>query len=208
MYVSNRMTPDPITVSPTTSARKALDIMQEKRFSNIPVVDNGRLVGIIAKEDIINRYFCGEKGCSFLEDILIEEMMNRHFITINRNDYLEKAIYLLKEKDISALPVLDNDGKMVGIITRTDIFDAFADSMGVDNEGTRIYIILPDFIGQMAKITNIVKNHGISIDAMSLFDSRVVKAKQMVMKVNVKDAKTLIEDLTHAGIDVRDASNF
>jgi acetoin utilization protein AcuB len=208
MYVSNRMTPNPITVSPTTSARKALDIMQEKRFSNIPVVDDGHLVGIIAKEDIINRYFCGEKGCSFLEDSLIEEMMNTHFITINRNDYLEKAIYLLKEKDISALPVLDNDGKMVGIITRSDIFDAFADSMGVDNEGTRIYIILPDFIGQMAKIANIVKKHGISIDAMSLFDSRVVKAKQMVMKVNVKDAKALIEDLNHEGIDVRDASNY
>jgi acetoin utilization protein AcuB len=208
MYVSNRMTPNPITVSPTTSARKALDIMQEKRFSNIPVVDDGHLVGIIAKEDIINRYFCGEKGCSFLEDSLIEEMMNTHFITINRNDYLEKAIYLLKEKDISALPVLDNDGKMVGIITRSDIFDAFADSMGVDNEGTRIYIILPDFIGQMAKIANIGKKHDISIDAMSLFDSRVVKAKQMVMKVNVKDAKALIEDLNHEGIDVRDASNY
>ncbi|HYF81601.1 MAG TPA: CBS domain-containing protein [Clostridia bacterium] len=115
MYVSNRMTPNPVTVSSMTSARKALDIMQEKRFSNIPVVDN---------------------------------------------------------------------------------------------EGTRIYIVLPDFIGQMAKIANIVKNHGISIDAMSLFDSRVVKAKQMVMKVNAKDAKTLIEDLTHAGIDVRDASNY
>lgn len=208
MYVSNRMTPDPVTVTPRTSARKALDIMQENRFSNIPVVDNGHLVGVIAKEDIINQYFCGEKGCSFLEDSLIEEVMNKEFITIGRNDYLEKAIYLLKEKDISALPVLDNDGKMVGIITRSDIFDAFADTMGVDNEGTRIYIVLPDFIGQMAKIANIVKNHGVSIDAMSLFDSKVVKAKQLVMKVNTKDAKLLIEDLTHAGIDVRDASNY
>jgi acetoin utilization protein AcuB len=208
MYVSTRMTPNPVTVSPKTSARKALDIMQENRFSNIPVIDNGDLVGVVAKEDIINRYFCGEKGCSFLEDSLIEEVMNTHFITVNRNDYLEKAVYLLKEKDISALPVLDNDGKMVGIITRTDIFDAFADAMGVDNEGTRIYIVVPDFIGQVAKIANIVKNHGISIDALSLFDSRVVKAKQMVIKVNTKDPKSLIEDLTHAGIDVRDASSY
>jgi acetoin utilization protein AcuB len=182
--------------------------MQEKRFSNIPVVQNGNLVGIIAKEDIINQYFCGEKGCSFLEDSLVEGMMNTHFTTINRNDYLEKAIYLLKEKDISALPVIDNDGKMVGIITRSDLFEAFADTMGVDNEGTRIYIILPDFVGQMAKIANIVKQHGISIDAMSLFDSKIVKAKQMVMKVNTHDAKLLVDDLSHAGIDVRDVSNY
>lgn len=208
MYVSNRMTPNPVTVSSRTSARKALDIMQEKRFSNIPVVDNGNLVGVIAKEDIINQYFCGEKGCSFLEDTLVEDIMNRHFVTINKNDYLEKAIYLLKEKDISALPVLDSDGKMVGIITRSDLFEAFADTMGVDNEGTRLYIVLPDFIGQMAKIANIVKQHGISIDALSLFDSKIVKAKQMVMKVSAMDAKLLVEDLTHAGIDVRDVSNY
>lgn len=208
MYVSNRMTPNPVTVSPKTSARKALDIMHEKRFSNLPVVENGHLIGIVAKEDIINRYFCGERGCSFLEDTLIEEMMNRQFVTINRNDYLEKAVYLLKEKDISALPVLDNDGKMVGIITRADIFDAFADSMGVDNDGSRIYLLLPDFIGQIAKIANIVKQHNVSIDAMSIFDSKLVKAKQMVLKVNSKDITLLIEDLTHAGIDVRDASNY
>jgi acetoin utilization protein AcuB len=208
MYVSNRMTPNPITVSPGTSARTALDIMQEKGFSNLPVVDNESLVGVIAKEDIINQYFCGEKGCSFLEDNLVKDMMNRQFVTIHRNDYLEKAIYLLKEKDINALPVIDNDGKMVGIITRSDLFDAFADAMGVDNLGTRLYIILPDFIGQMAKIANIVKQHGVSIDAMSLFDSKVVKAKQMVMKVDAMDARLLVQDLVRAGIDVRDASNY
>ncbi len=208
MYVSNRMTPNPVTVSPRTSARRALDIMQEKGFSNLPVVDNEILVGVIAKEDIISQYFCGEKGCSFLEDTLVEDLMNRQFVIINRNDYLEKAIYLLKEKDINALPVVDNDGKMVGIITRSDLFEAFADTMGLDNSGTRLYIILPDFIGQMAKIANIVKQHNISIDAMSLFDSKVVKAKQMVMKVDTKDARLLVDALTHAGIDVRDVSNY
>lgn len=208
MYVSNRMTPTPVTVTPKTSARRALDMMHEKMFSNIPVVDNGELVGIIAKEDIINHYFCGEKGCTFLEDILVEDLMNRNYVTINKNDYLEKAVYLLKEKDISALPVIDADGKMAGIITRSDIFDAFADTMGVDNEGTRIYIIIPDFIGQMAKIANIVKQHDVSIDAMTMFDSKVVKAKQLVMKVKAKDAKSLVDDLMHAGIDVRDVSNY
>ncbi|MGE5632013.1 MAG: CBS and ACT domain-containing protein [Caulobacteraceae bacterium] len=208
MYVSNRMTPNPVYVSPKTTARRALDLMQEKQFSNIPVVERGELVGIIAKEDIINQYFCGEKGCSLLAETLVGDLMNRNFITINKNDYIEKAIFLLKEKDISALPVLDGEGRMAGIITRTDIFDAFADTMGVDNEGTRLYIIIPDFVGQIAKIANIVKQHGISIDAMSVFDSKVVKAKQMVMKVNAKDAKALVDDLVHAGIDVRDVSSF
>ncbi len=208
MYVSNRMTESPETVTPNTTARTTLDIMHQKGYSNIPVVENGVLAGIIAKEDIITQYFCGEQGCSFLEDTLVKDLMTVHSVTVRKNDYLEKAVFLLKEKDISALPVLDTDDKLVGIITRTDIFDAFADTLGVDNDGTRIYMLIPDFVGQIAKIVNIVKHHGISIDAISVFDSKLVHAKQMVMKVNAKDTDALVMELKHAGIDVRDVGHY
>ncbi len=204
MYVSNRMTLNPITINSKTSARSALDIMQSRRFSNIPVVDNGEMVGILAKEDIINQYFCGEKGCTLIEDVLVGDIMTKDYITVNKMDYLEKAISLLKEKDVSALPVLDADGKLVGIITRTDIFDAFTDAMGVDNKGTRIYMVIPEFIGQLAKIANVVRHHGISIEALIVFDSGIVNTKQVIMKVNSKEIDNLVVDLKASGLDVRD----
>jgi|GEM_PF-5335494 len=204
MYVSNRMTSNPITITSKTSARKALDIMQSKRFSNIPVVDDGHLVGIVAKEDIINQYFCGEKGCTLMEDTLVEEIMTKHFITIDKMDYIEKAVYLLKERDVSALPVLDADSKLVGIITRSNVFEAFADAMGSDNKGTRIYMVVPEFVGQLAKIANIVKHHGISIEALSVFDSGITNTKQVIMKVNTKESDHLVADLKSAGFDIRD----
>jgi acetoin utilization protein AcuB len=204
MYVSNRMTSNPITITSKTSARKALDIMQTKRISNIPVVDDGKLVGIVAKEDIINQYFCGEKGCTLVEDTLVEEVMTRQFVVIRKMDYMEKAISLLKESDVSALPVLDSDDKLVGILTRRDVFDAFADTMGIDNEGTRIYMVVPEFIGQLAKIANIVKHHGMSIEALSVFDAGVLNTKQVIMKVNSKHVEKMVEELSLAGFDVRD----
>lgn len=204
MYVSNRMTSNPITITSKTSARKALDIMQSKRFSNIPVVDNGRVVGIIAKEDIINQYFCGEKGCTLMEDTLVEEIMTKHFITVKKMDYMEKAVSLLREKDVSALPVLDTDDNLVGIITRSDVFEAFSDAMGTDNKGTRIYMVVPEFIGQLAKIANIVKHHGISIEALSVFDSGIINTKQVIMKVGSTDVGSMVADLKAAGLDVRD----
>ena len=204
MYVSNRMTSNPVTITSKTSARKALDIMQSKRFSNIPVVDDGVMVGIIAKEDIINQYFCGEKGCTLMEDTLVEEVMTKHFVTVRKMDYFEKAILLLKEKDISALPVLDTDNKLVGIITRSDVFDAFADTLGVDNKGTRIYMVIPEFIGQLAKIANIVRHHGVSIEALTVFDSGIINTKQVIMKVNSKEVEHLVADLRLGGLDVRD----
>jgi acetoin utilization protein AcuB len=187
-----------------TSARKALDIMQSKRFSNIPVVDDGNIVGIVAKEDIINQYFCGEQGCTLMEDTLVVDIMTKHFVTIKKMDYIEKAVALLKEKDVSALPVLDTDNKLVGIITRTDIFDAFADAMGSDNKGSRIYMVVPEFVGQLAKIANIVRHHGISIEALSVFDSGIINTKQVIMKVSAKDVDQLVIDLKLSGLDVRD----
>ncbi len=208
MYVSNRMTPNPVTVTPTTTAREALDIMHQHRFSNIPVVENNKVVGVIAKEDIINHYFCGEKGCTFLEDSFVEELMTKNFTTVRKLDYLEKAVYLLMERDISALPVLDADDRLIGVITRADVLNAFADTMGVDNKGTRIYIIAPDFVGQIAKIANIVKHHGMSIEAMSVFDSGIINTKQIIMKVDSKDVQHLISELKHSGVDVRDAGSF
>ncbi len=204
MYVSNRMTSNPVTITSKTSARKALDIMQSKRFSNIPVVDDGVMVGIVAKEDIINQYFCGEKGCTLMEETLVEEVMTKHFVTVRKMDYIEKAIFLLKEKDISALPVLDPENKLVGIITRSDVFDAFADTLGVDNKGTRIYMVVPEFIGQLAKIANIVMHHGFSIEALTVFDSGIVNTKQVIMKVNAKEVDHLVADLKLGGLDVRD----
>ncbi|MDF2521939.1 MAG: histidine kinase [Clostridia bacterium] len=204
MYVSNRMTSNPVTITSKTSARKALDIMQSKGFSNIPVMDNGHIVGIIAKEDIINQYFCGEKGYTLMEDTLVEEVMTKEYVTIRKMDYIEKAVVLLKEKDISALPVLDSDNRLVGIITRTDVFDAFTDAMGLDNKGTRIYMVVPEFVGQLAKIANIVRHHGISIEALSVFDSGIVNTKQVIMKVNSKEVDGLVADLKNGGLDVRD----
>jgi len=202
------MTPNPIVISPEVTAREALDIMQKENFSNLPVVSKGEVLGIIAKEDIISQYFCGEKGCNFLEDSIVEDLMTKNFVSLNKFDYIEKAIYLLKEKDISAIPVFDGDKRLIGIITRTDIFDAFADTMGVDNEGTRIYIHIPDFVGQIAKITNIVKNRGISIESISVFDSGLMKTKQLVMKVNSKDVDDMVDDLKNNGIDVRDVGVY
>ena len=204
MYVSNRMTTNIITITPNTTTRKALDIMQSKRFSNIPVIDNGKMVGIVAKEDIINQYFCGEKGCTLMEDTLVEEIMTKHFVTIKKMDYIEKAVLLLKEKDISALPVMDTDNRLVGIITRSDVFDAFADAMGSDNKGFRIYMVVPEFVGQLAKIANIVRDHGISIEALTVFDSGIINTKQVIMKVSSKDVDQLVIDLKLAGLDVRD----
>lgn len=204
MYVSNRMTINPVTITSMTSARKALDIMQSKRFSNIPVVDDGKMVGIIAKEDIINQYFCGEKGCTLMEDTLVGDIMTTHYVTIKKMDYIEKAIQLLKEKDVSALPVIDTENKLVGIITRTDVFDAFSDAMGSDNKGARIYMVIPEFVGQLAKIANIVRHHGISIEALSVFDSGIINTKQVIMKVNAKDVDQLVIDLRLSGLDVRD----
>lgn len=82
------------------------------------------------------------------------------------------------------------------------------DSLGVDNHGTRIYAIIPNFIGQIAKVTSVINNNAISLEAISLFDTNKVNTKSLVLKVKDKNVDKLIINLKEAGVDIRDVGDI
>lgn len=204
MFVFERMIKNPITISVNAIAKQALDLMQKNNIKVLPVMEKGDLVGILAKEDIMGQFLCDNKGCRYKENTPIEDIMTKRVYTVKENDYIEKAVLLLKERRISAIPVLDKDEKLVGIITRTDVYNAFLDTLGVDNPGTRIYVVLPNYIGEIAKVTNIINASAISLEAASIFDIKEENAKGLVVKVKEKNVDRLVKTMKDAGIDVRD----
>lgn len=204
MFVFERMIKNPITISVNAIAKQALDLMQKHNIKVLPVMEKGNLVGVLAKEDIMGQFLCDNKGCRYKENTPIEDIMTKRVYTVKENDYIEKAVLLLKERRISAIPVLDKDEKLVGIITRTDVYNAFLDTLGVDNPGTRIYVVLPNYIGEIAKVTNIINASAISLEAASIFDIKEENAKGLVVKVKEKNVDRLVKTMKDAGIDVRD----
>ena len=127
MQVRAWMSPDPITVAPQTPVSEARELLAEHRFHHLPVVDSGRLVGIISDRDVaINPRALRAAVRSHTADHLIDDdrpveaVMSRDPHVIDEASTLEAAARLLVSHQINALPVVDDGRRLVGIITSVD----------------------------------------------------------------------------------------
>lgn len=206
MFVYEIMTKNPITISVGAIAKQAMDLIQKFNLRSLPIMEKGKLVGILTKEDIMGQFLCDNKGCRYKEQTPIEDIMTKRVLTVKENDYIEKAVMLIKDRRISTVPVLDKNDNLTGIVTRTDVFDAFLDTLGTDNPGSRIYVVMPNYIGEVSKVTSILNANAVSLEAISLFDIKGDHAKGLVIKVKEKNVKKLVKSLKEANIDVRDVN--
>ena len=126
--VKEWMTRDVITITPNTTLPEAHRLMTEKGIRRLPVIENGRLVGIVTRGDIRGAEPSGATSLSIWEvnyllaKLHIGEIMKRNPITISQEATIGEAARLMLENKISGLPVVDGDRQVVGIITESDIF--------------------------------------------------------------------------------------
>lgn len=126
MRVKDWMTKEPMTVSGATPLIEAYRILHEYEFRHLPVTREGRLVGIISNRDVgervLERVDRGELPVSGV----VEDVMTRDVYTATPETKLEDAALLLHNQKISALPVVDAESRLVGILTTNDLLEALA----------------------------------------------------------------------------------
>jgi acetoin utilization protein AcuB len=121
------MTPDPITAPPSMSLPEALQLMAEHTIRRLPVVERGKLVGIVTRGDLRGAQPSQATSLSVFElhyliaRITLDQIMTRDPLTVADSATIQEAARLMLEHKISGLPVL-KQGHLVGIITETDIF--------------------------------------------------------------------------------------
>ncbi|MFW5940721.1 MAG: CBS domain-containing protein [Chloroflexota bacterium] len=126
--VKEWMTPEPVTITPNTTLPEAHRLMMEHSIRRLPVVQNGRLVGIVTLGDVRGAEPSGATSLSIWEinylvsRLRVEEIMTPRPFTINDSATLGEAARLMLKYKVSGLPVLDDSGNLVGIITESDIF--------------------------------------------------------------------------------------
>lgn len=203
MYVHERMTRRPTVVLPDYSVAKAYQLMKEGRFSQLPVVDgDNKLIGLVTEKLLAEVNPSSATSLSvyeinyLLSKTKVKDIMKTGIFKINKNALLEDAALVMKENRISSLPVTDGE-YLVGIITRTDIFRAFIDIMGVKATGTRIAISAVDKTGVFAEITQIFASYGIDIRNISNINEN--GRLEMVVKVRSFDVEKAIEDIKSKG---------
>ncbi len=124
--VSTYMVSPVYVLRPQDTLSYARNLMLSKNVSRLVVVDdNGRPVGVVTVSDIAD--VISRRDENTLDDILVREVMTRNPIVIGENKTIKKAAYILLKNKIGGLPVVDEEGRLTGVITRTDIARAFSE---------------------------------------------------------------------------------
>lgn len=128
MTVTRYMTRDPVTVSPGDSLAAAQAKMHSRRIRELPVVENDGPIGMLSDRDI-------RQHIGFLQQTKVNAAMSASVVTVSPSSTLEEAAQLVLEHKIGGLPVVE-DGKLVGIITTSDLLGAFLELTGAEENGT------------------------------------------------------------------------
>ncbi len=166
MLIKDWMTREPITVDDDTSMIKAIHIMKQQRFRRLPVMHQGRLVGIITDRDL--KEASPSKATTLdvhelyylLGELQVKEIMTRHPITVSMDDTVEHAAQVMLENTVSGLPVVDAEGELVGIITQSDVFRAFIHITGIRQGGVQFALRLEDQPGLIKEVVDLLRGRG------------------------------------------------
>ena len=126
MQILNLMTADPVTIGSHDTLAQAKAIMDEGHFRRLPVVDNGQLVGIITERDI-------REHTGYFESTRVTAAMRSALITVGPRATVEDAARLMLRHKIGGLPIVD-EGKLVGIVTTSDLLKAFLNVVEASKE--------------------------------------------------------------------------
>jgi acetoin utilization protein AcuB len=166
MLVKDWMSKDPITITDDTSMMKAIHLMKQNRFRRLPVLQEGRLVGIVSDRDL--KEASPSKATTLdvhelyylLSELQVKDIMTYDPITVAPDDTVEHAAQLMLDNTISGVPVVDEQGGVVGILTQSDVFRAFMHITGILQGGVQFAIRLEDKPGLIKEVVDLLRSKG------------------------------------------------
>jgi CBS domain-containing protein len=123
--IQEAMTSNPTTVEPTTTAQEAAKIMKSEDIGPLPIVEGDKLVGVITDRDLAIRIIAEAKGI----DTPVAEIASKDVVTIDPQQSLEEAARLMANNQVRRLPVVEEDGRLVGILAQADIAQTGHDAL-------------------------------------------------------------------------------
>ena len=147
MFVRNWMSAPAIALPPEVTASAALAFMEKRRIRRCPVVEDGKLLGIVTKSDLLGT---AKKHAAVTT---IANVMTRKPFAVQQEDTLETAANLMLKEKVSGLPVLDDD-RLVGVITESDLFRALCGMLGIGEKGARVVMTVRDDADLIGTVEN------------------------------------------------------
>lgn len=207
MLVKEWMTENPVTVASRTPVIEAMQHLRDGGFRRLPVVDDGKLVGIVTDRDLKEATPSKASSLSvyelnyLLSKLTVHEVMKSPVLSVAPADPIEKAALLMEENKVSGLPVVKGE-EVIGIITITDMLSTFVDVLGLREGGTRVTVVLPDKPG----ILHQVAEAGPPSNIVAVVTSGIKEGqrRELVLRVTGEAAEDFPDRLRAKGVDVAD----
>ncbi|MGD2271062.1 MAG: CBS and ACT domain-containing protein [Desulfobacterales bacterium] len=174
MFVSKSMTRKVITISQTAGIFEAQEMMAGNHIRHLPVVDKeNRLIGIVTDRDIrsalpyslFKKFETGKAG-EAIADLRVKDIMTENPTTISLSYTIQDALLLIQKLRVGALPVVDEQGKLKGIISVRDLLRAFINVLGIGEPGTLLCILVEEKVGQLKQIVDAITEENISFGSV------------------------------------------
>jgi len=194
MFVGERMSRPVISVTPDASINDVLAMFRKEHIRRAPVMKDAKLVGIVSERDLLNASPSPVTTLSIWEmnylisKVKVKDVMSKKVITVDENAPIEEAALIMADKKIGGVPVVSS-GKVVGIITETDLFKVLLEFMGARQKALRVTATIEDKPGQLERLTKAIAQNGGNFVSFGMFsgpdaNSRVITFKVEGMKKN------------------------
>lgn len=166
LLVENWMNPKVITVDADDSMLDATRLLKEHNIRRLPVLEKGKLVGVITDRDLKR---ASASDATTLEahellyliaNIKVREIMTKNPITVPYNYTIEEAADILLKSKISGMPVVDKNGDVIGMITQTDLFKVLISLTGIGKRGIQFAFLLEDRPGSIKEVADVIRSYG------------------------------------------------
>jgi len=166
MLVKNWMSKDVITVDVDDSMQHAINLMKENSIRLLPVLKKGKLAGVVTDRDL-KRASPSDATTLDVHELLyliskikVKDVMNKKPVTVPENFTVEEAAEILLNKKISGMPVVNDKGQVVGVITQHDLFKVVMALTGIGKRGVQFAFQLEDRPGSIKEVTDIIRAYG------------------------------------------------
>jgi acetoin utilization protein AcuB len=199
MLVRDIMRSPVVTISPNTTLQDAYRIITEKGIRHLPVLDEGKLIGIVTDRDL-RLATSALSSFPFPPESQVEGVMRRSPLTADPMDPVEDAARVMRERKIGCLPVM-SDGQLLGIITGIDLLDALMRLTGVDKPSGRLEVRLTDHPGELARLTGFLSRRDVNVHSILTYPDGPDHVR-VVLRIGSIEDRRIAHDLRGSEFEV------
>lgn len=204
MRVKDRMRRSLVSVAQSDTLDHALTTLKRFNIRHLPVVKGDRVVGIVSDRDVKKAapspfdYPTAEEFRAFTSAVSIKEIMTKEVITVAPLTPIEEAASLMSQKRIGALPVVQ-EGRLVGMLTETDVLGVMTEMMGATQTGSRIEIEIPASPGTLTEVIGIVEGQQVEIASLVTLPAREGARRLVILRLRAINPDPVVRALEERG---------